>query len=67
MVVGFSWGRWVHSGAIWGSLRSFLVVVFVRVQPGGRWVHLGPLGSLKFALVGGGFVQGRWVHSGAPW
>ena len=33
-VVGFIKGRWVHSGASWGSLGSFGVVGFIGVHTG---------------------------------
>ena len=42
-VVGFIQGRWVYSGAPWGSSGSFGVVGFAWVHPGGRQVHSGSL------------------------
>ena len=58
-----SLGSFCVVGFVWGSFR---VVGFVRVHPGGRWVHSGSFGSFKFALGVGGFVRKRWVPSGAP-
>ena len=39
------------------------VVVFNLVCPWGRWVHLGSLDSLVFALGVVVFIRLRWVHS----
>ena len=49
-VVRFFRGRWVHSGAPWGSLSSSGVVGFTPVRPGCLWVHLSPFGSLGSTL-----------------
>ena len=67
-VGGFFRGRWIHSGALWGSLGSFgeqwvSLGSFrvVRVSNGGRWVRLGaPWGAF-------GLIRGRVVRSAAPW
>ena len=66
MVVGFIRGRWVYSGAPWGSSGSFGIVGFIRVFPGGRCVHSRSLGSFRCALAVPG---GHRVHSEslAPW
>ena len=55
-------------------MRSFGVIRFSRVRPGGSWVDLGSLGSIGFALgvvgfaVGVvGFICGCYVHLGSPW
>ena len=61
----FIGGRWVHSGSRLVSLGSFGVVVFTRVHAGGRWVHPGSLGSLRFALGVIWFIWGHWIHSGS--
>ena len=60
-------GIWDRSGAPWGSLCSFWVVGFVRMQRGGRWVHLEKLGSFGCNLRVAGFIRVRWVHSCSPW
>ena len=44
-----------------------MVVGYIGVHPGGRWVRSGSLDSLGCALGVVGFDQGRWVHWGAPW
>ena len=50
-VVDFMRGRWVHSGAPWGSSG---VVGVTRVRPGVRWVHPGaPWESLSSSGVVG--------------
>ena len=65
-VVGFIRGRWVDSGAPWGSLGSSGMVGFTPVRPGDLWVHLGSFGSLGCAMGVVGFIRGRWDHEGAP-
>ena len=47
------------------SLGSSGVVKFTLVHPGGRWVHSGSLGSLRFTLGVVAFTQVR--HSGSLW
>ena len=59
-------GRWVQSGAHWGSLDSSGVVGYTRVCPWGHWVHPWSLGSIGCALRVVGFIPGRYVHSSAP-
>ena len=49
-IVGFSWGRWVHSRTPCGSLGSSGVVEFSRACPGGHWVHSQSLCSLVVAI-----------------
>ena len=49
------------------SLSSFGFVVFTRDRAGGRWVHPGSLGSIRFALGVVGFIWVYWVHSGSRW
>ena len=52
-VVGFMWGRCVHSVSRWWSFGSSEVVVFFRglwVHSEGLWVHAVSLCSLGFAL-----------------
>ena len=63
---GFIRGRWVHSGAPWGSMDSCRVVKFTRLRPGGHCVHVGSLDSLVFALGVVGFIWNHWVDSGSP-
>ena len=82
-VVGFNFGRWVHSGAPWVSFRvafgyALGVVGFIL----GHWVHsvvapwwlFGSSWVVEFTRerpVGRWFHAGRWVHplwhSGTPW
>ena len=47
-------GRWVHSGAIWGSLGLF---GFIRLRPG------------SFGCAAGvvGFIRVHWVNSDVRW
>ena len=47
-------------------MGSIWAVSFASICRGGRWVHLGSLGSLSRALVVVGFRWGHWIHSRAP-
>ena len=58
---------WVHSGVRRVSSGSFGFVVFVRVRPGGHWVHSCLLGSFWCVLGVFGFSTVRWHISGAPY
>ena len=66
-VVGFIQVGWVHSCAPWSPWSSSGVFVFTCVHSGGRWDHLGPLGSLACAWVFVGFICRCWAHSREPW
>ena len=75
--------RWVHSTEPCKLMGSSWVVGFIRTRPGGRWVHLGSLGSLErlvscwvypsslgsFGCAVGvvRFICGLLVHSRASW
>ena len=58
-VVGFIWGRWVHSRTPWVSLGSSGVVPFTSARPWNHWVYPE---SLVFTCAHSG---GGRVHPGS--
>ena len=72
--------RWVHWGALWGSLGRSRVDEFTGVRPGDRrvfaefagmrpWgcrVHQGSQGSFRCALFVVVLIRGRWFAGVRP-